>query len=122
MRFDWVNILATVIFVSIVVTLILAVASYFAYKVREARRPAPAALQESATPTARAAVERRLKPRLFRRSHDARVEWKHIAIYVPIVVLAVIVGAFAIWSFLEKQSLAIDPAPLPKVTLITGNP
>ena len=39
MRFDWVNILATVIFVSIVVTLILAVASYFAYKVREARAP-----------------------------------------------------------------------------------
>jgi hypothetical protein len=39
MRFDWVNILATLIFVSIVVTLILAVASYFAYKVREARRP-----------------------------------------------------------------------------------
>ena len=39
MRFDWVNILATLIFVSIVVTLILAVASYFAYKVRESRRP-----------------------------------------------------------------------------------
>jgi heme/copper-type cytochrome/quinol oxidase subunit 2 len=43
MHFDWVNILATVIFVSIVVTLILAVASYFAYKVREARRPKSAA-------------------------------------------------------------------------------
>ncbi|HMJ87004.1 MAG TPA: hypothetical protein VK504_27685 [Vicinamibacterales bacterium] len=43
MRFDWVNILATVIFVSIVVTLILAVFSYFAYKVREARRPKTAA-------------------------------------------------------------------------------
>jgi heme/copper-type cytochrome/quinol oxidase subunit 2 len=43
MRFDWVNILATIIFVSIVVTLILAVASYFAYKVREARRPKTAA-------------------------------------------------------------------------------
>lgn len=43
MRIDWVNILATVIFVSIVVTLILAVASYFAYKVREARRPKTAA-------------------------------------------------------------------------------
>jgi len=43
MRFDWVNILATVIFVSIVVTLILAVASFFAYKVREARRPKSAA-------------------------------------------------------------------------------
>ena len=46
MRFDWVNILATVIFVSIVVTLILAVASYFAYKVREARRPKSASNNE----------------------------------------------------------------------------
>ena len=43
MRYDWVSILATVIFVSIVITLILAVASYFAYKVREARRPKTAA-------------------------------------------------------------------------------
>ena len=43
MKVDWVSILATVIFVSIVVTLILAVASYFAYKVREARRPKTAA-------------------------------------------------------------------------------
>ncbi len=43
MRLDWVNILATLIFLSIVVTLILAVASYFAYKVREARRPRTAA-------------------------------------------------------------------------------
>jgi len=34
MRFDWVTILAAVTFVSIVVTLLLAVASYFAYKVR----------------------------------------------------------------------------------------
>lgn len=39
MRFDWVNILATVIFLSIIVTLVLAVLSYFTYKVREARRP-----------------------------------------------------------------------------------
>lgn len=38
MRFDWINVLAAVIFVSIVVTLMLAVASYFAYKVRESRR------------------------------------------------------------------------------------
>ena len=43
MRTDWVSILATVIFVSIVVTLVLAVASYFAYKLREARRPKTAA-------------------------------------------------------------------------------
>lgn len=39
MRYDWVSILATLIFVSIVVTIVLAVASYFAYKLREARRP-----------------------------------------------------------------------------------
>lgn len=39
MRYDWVSILATLIFVSIVVTLVLAVASYFAYKLRESRRP-----------------------------------------------------------------------------------
>jgi heme/copper-type cytochrome/quinol oxidase subunit 2 len=43
MNYDWVSILATVIFVSIVITLILAVASYFAYKVRESRRPRTAA-------------------------------------------------------------------------------
>jgi heme/copper-type cytochrome/quinol oxidase subunit 2 len=43
MRYDWVTILAIVIFVSIVVTIVLAVASYFAYKVREARRPKTAA-------------------------------------------------------------------------------
>lgn len=43
MRYDWMSLLATVIFVSIVVTLVLAVASYFAYKVRESRRPKTAA-------------------------------------------------------------------------------
>lgn len=39
MKTDWVTILANLIFISIVVTLVLAVASYFAYKLREARRP-----------------------------------------------------------------------------------
>ena len=43
MKTDWVSILATVIFVSIVITMILAVLSYFAYKVRETRRPKTAA-------------------------------------------------------------------------------
>jgi heme/copper-type cytochrome/quinol oxidase subunit 2 len=43
MRYDWVSLLATLIFVSIVVTIVLAVASYFAYKLREARRPKTAA-------------------------------------------------------------------------------
>ena len=39
MRFDWVTILAALTFVSIVVTLLLTVASYVAYKVREGRLP-----------------------------------------------------------------------------------
>ncbi len=67
-------------------------------------------------------VERRLKPRLLRRRHEARVEWKHIAIYVPVLLLVIVIGALSIWSFIEKQSVVIDPAPLPKVTLITVDP
>ncbi|MBW3563100.1 MAG: hypothetical protein KY459_00035 [Acidobacteria bacterium] len=43
MKIDWVYLLATLIFVSIVITIVLAVASYFAYKLREARRPKTAA-------------------------------------------------------------------------------
>lgn len=43
MKIDWVYLLATLIFVSIIITMVLAVASYFAYKLREARRPRTAA-------------------------------------------------------------------------------
>lgn len=43
MRIDWVYLLSALIFISIVVTMVLAVASYFAYKLREARRPRTAA-------------------------------------------------------------------------------
>jgi hypothetical protein len=69
-------------------------------------------------------VDRRRKLRLpsFTR-HEAHVDWKHLAFYAPIMLLVFAVGAFAIWSFLEKQSLAvIQPSPLPKVTLLTGDP
>ena len=66
--------------------------------------------------------ERRRTPRFDRLRHEARVHWKHIAIYAPIVIAVVILGVFAIWSFLEKQSLIIEPDPLPKVTLITSDP
>ena len=70
------------------------------------------------------AVERRGKPRLLRRLHeDGKVQWKHIAVYVPVLLLVIIIGAFAIWSFLEKQSVSSsEPTPLPKVTLITADP
>ncbi|HJT18696.1 MAG TPA: hypothetical protein VJ853_14970, partial [Thermoanaerobaculia bacterium] len=79
-----------------------------------------AAAAESSWPT----VERRRKPRLLRRLHDeGKVQWKHIAIYVPVLLLVVIIGAFALWSFFEKQTVrAVEPVPLPKISLITADP
>lgn len=96
---------------------------------------AAAAVQESAAAVQGAALagpERRLKPRVERRllpripgriREEARVHWKHIALYVPVLLIVVILGGLAIWSFIEKQSMAtIEPAPLPKVTLVTADP
>jgi hypothetical protein len=51
--------------------------------------------------------------------HQPRVAWKHLAVYGLIAVAVVVVGALAIWSFVERQSLIILPEPLPKVTLVT---
>ena len=68
-------------------------------------------------------VERRRKPRLPPRwKHDNTVEWKHVAIYIPFLVLVILLGVFAIWSFLERQSRVLDPVPLPKVTVVTADP
>ena len=69
-------------------------------------------------------IERRRKPRLLRRLHDeGKVQWKHIALYVPVLLLVIVVGAFALWSFFEKQSVrVVEPLPLPKVSLITADP
>ncbi len=69
-------------------------------------------------------VERRLLPRLpARLREEVRVHWKHIAVYTPILLLVIVLGGLAIWSFIEKQSMAsIEPAPLPKVTLVTADP
>jgi hypothetical protein len=66
--------------------------------------------------------ERRLKPRFPRLRHEARVHWKHIAIYASVVLIVIFLGTLAIWSFIEKQSLIAIPDPLPKVTLITSDP
>src|ERR1700745_749544 len=46
--------------------------------------------------------ERRRTPRFPRLRHEARVHWKHIALYAPIVLVVVILGTMAIWSFIEK--------------------
>jgi hypothetical protein len=83
---------------------------------------AAAMVHETAVATAWPAVERRSKPRLLRRFHDeGKVQWKHIAVYVPVLLLVIFIGAFVLWSFFEKQSVLTEPAPLPKVTLITSD-
>lgn len=75
----------------------------------------------AAAPAAAPMVERRRRPR---RSHlrEAVVGWKHLAIYAPVLLVVFVVGALAIWSFLEKQSLQVAPLPLPPVTVLTSNP
>ena len=55
------------------------------------------------------------------RRHEANVHWKHLLFYGIAVAIVVLVGAIAIWSFIEKQSLVIQPEPLPKVTIVTAD-
>jgi hypothetical protein len=82
-----------------------------------------AVVQDAAVSRTWAGVDRRRKPRLAaHKRHEAKVQWKHILWYVPILAVVVVVGALAIWSFLERQSLVIEPQPLPKVTLVTADP
>jgi hypothetical protein len=82
-----------------------------------------AVVQDAAVARGWAGIDRRRMPRLKALArHEALVKWKHILWYVPIVALVIAVGALAIWSFIERQSLVIEPQPLPKVTLITASP
>jgi hypothetical protein len=90
---------------------------------------AAAVVQEAADVVANAAaatwpeVERRRKPRFpSLHKHVARVEWKHVALYVPLLLLVILLGIFAIWSFLERQSLELEAVPMPRVTVVTANP
>jgi hypothetical protein len=55
------------------------------------------------------------------RRHESRVSWKLLAIYGAIMAVVIVVGSVAIWSFIEKQSLVINPEPLPKITIVTGD-
>ena len=47
---------------------------------------------------------------------------KHLAVYGFVVALVVMVGALAIWSFIERQSLVVVTEPLPKITIVTNDP
>lgn len=55
------------------------------------------------------------------RRSEARVHWKHLAIYGVVMSIVLLIGALAIWSFLSKQSLVIVPETLPKVTVVTAD-
>ena len=90
---------------------------------------AAAVVQEAADVVASAAattwpeVERRKRPRFpSLHKHTARVEWKHVALYVPLLLLVILLGIFAMWSFFERQSLELEAVPLPRVTVVTANP
>lgn len=68
-------------------------------------------------------VDRRRKLRLpALHRDDGHVDWKHVALYAAVLLVVIVVGALALWAFIEKQSLVIEPAPLPKVTLVTSDP
>src|SRR5947209_18980097 len=47
--------------------------------------------------------ERRRKPRFPRLRPEARVHWKHIAIYAPVVLIVLLLGTLAIRSFIQNQ-------------------
>src|SRR5438874_5916642 len=82
---------------------------------RGGRDAASAVVQDDAA-RGWAGAERRRMPRLKALArHEALVQWKHIAWYVPVLALVIVIGALAIWSFIERQSLVIQPEPLPKV-------
>jgi len=55
------------------------------------------------------------------RRREANVHWKHLLFYGVAVAVVVLIGGVAIWSFIEKQSLVIQPEPLPKVTVVTAD-
>lgn len=53
------------------------------------------------------------------RRQEATVPPKLLIIYGSVLVVVVIIGIVAIWSFIEQQSVVIQPEPLPKVTVVT---
>lgn len=55
------------------------------------------------------------------RRHDARVDWKHLVVPGLALTVVLIIGAIAIWSFIERQSLVIQPETLPKITIVTSS-
>jgi hypothetical protein len=56
------------------------------------------------------------------RRHDAHVDWKHLVVPGLALAVVVVIGAVAIWAFVQRQSLVIQPETLPKITVVTKDP
>jgi hypothetical protein len=54
--------------------------------------------------------------------HDVPIDWKHLLLPGLALTIVVIVGALAIWSFVEGRLLVSQPEPLPKITVVTVDP
>lgn len=52
---------------------------------------------------------------------ESNVDWIHLAFYGAIACVVIVIGGFAIWGFVERQSLVIRPEPLPKITLVASD-
>lgn len=52
--------------------------------------------------------------------HEATVDRRHLFFYGSILAAVVVIGLYAIWAFIEQQSVVIQPEPLPKVTVVTS--
>jgi hypothetical protein len=55
------------------------------------------------------------------RHHAHTSSSKLLVFYGAIMIVMLLVGAAAIWSFLHRQALVLQPEPLPKVTIVTGS-
>ena len=53
---------------------------------------------------------------------EARVDWKHLIVPGLALAVVVVVATVAIWSFIDRQSLVIQPEALPKITIVTNDP
>lgn len=52
------------------------------------------------------------------RDSHAHVDWKHLAVYGVLLAVVLVIGGVAVWSFVARQALAIEPEPLPKITVV----
>jgi hypothetical protein len=48
--------------------------------------------------------------------------WAHLVVYGFMAIVVLTIGGVAIWSFVQRQALVVQPESLPKVTIVTADP